>query len=179
MGFRQLETSIPELLIIQPDIFGDDRGFFMELYNHNSFREIGLGHLNFVQDNLSSSTKGTLRGLHFQRPPYTQGKLITVLQGSVLDVVVDLRKNSPTYGQSYSIELTSEKKTMLYVPEGLAHGFQVLSDSCLFFYKCTNVYHRESDGGIYWNDPALGITWHDIPPILSEKDKNHPLFEGF
>ncbi|MEZ4847079.1 MAG: dTDP-4-dehydrorhamnose 3,5-epimerase [Bacteroidia bacterium] len=179
MGFRRFETSIPELVIIEPDIFGDDRGFFMELFNHNSFEEIGLGHLRFVQDNLSSSVKGTLRGLHFQRPPYTQGKLITVLQGSVLDVVVDLRKNSPTYGKSYSLELDSERKNMLYVPEGMAHGFQVLSETCLFFYKCTNVYNRESDGGIFWNDPELSIPWRDIPPILSEKDKNHPLLAEF
>lgn len=179
MGFRKLETSIPDILIIQPDVFGDDRGFFMELHNKNSFEEIGLGHLNFSQDNLSSSLKGTLRGLHFQHPPYTQGKLITVLQGTVLDVAVDLRKDSPCYGYAIAAELRAEDRLMMYIPEGFAHGFQVLSDSCLFYYKCTNVYQHGSEGGIAWDDPALGIPWRDIPHLISPKDLEHPKLENF
>ena len=179
MGFRKLETSIPDVLIIQPDIFGDDRGFFMELHNEVGFAKIGLGHLRFVQDNLSSSVKGTLRGLHFQAPPHAQGKLITVLEGSVFDVAVDIRKDSPTYGQYYATELSSRDRKILYVPPGFAHGFQVLSDKCLFLYKCTDVYHPETEGGIAWNDPNLDIPWHDIPPILSQKDVHHPRLVDF
>ncbi|MDX2249896.1 MAG: dTDP-4-dehydrorhamnose 3,5-epimerase [Bacteroidia bacterium] len=179
MGFRKLETSIPDLFIIQPDIFGDDRGFFMELFNHNSFSHIGLGHLNFVQDNLSSSVKGTLRGMHFQKPPAAQGKLVVALQGSVLDMVVDLRKNSPTFGQHYAKILDSTTKTMMYVPEGFAHGFQVLSDTCLFFYKCTSLYQKDSEGGIAWDDPDLQLPWANIPPVISEKDKQHLPFARF
>lgn len=179
MGFRKTETSLQDLFIIEPDIFGDDRGFFMELHNRNSFEEIGLGHLNFVQDNLSSSVKGTLRGMHFQRPPHAQGKLIVPLIGSVLDMVIDLRKDSPTYGQFYARELHAKDKTMMYVPEGFAHGFQVLSDTCLFFYKCTSFYHKASEGGIAWDDPELNLPWADIPPVVSEKDKNHPRLSDF
>ena len=133
MGFRKLETSLPGIQIIQPDVFGDDRGFFMEMFNQRSFEEIGLGHLHFVQDNLSSSRKGIIRGLHFQKPPYAQGKLITVLQGKVLDVAVDIRKDSPTYGKCITAEMSAENKTMLYIPPGFAHGFQVLSDTCLLY----------------------------------------------
>lgn len=179
MGFRKLETAIPDLFIIEPDVFGDDRGFFMEVFNQNFFRQIGLGHLSFVQDNLSSSVKGTLRGMHFQAPPFAQGKLVTALQGEVLDIAVDLRKNSPTYGQHYAKVLDSTSKTMLYVPEGFAHGFQVLSDSCLFFYKCTNFYNREAEGGIQWDDPGLRLPWADIPPVISPKDQIHPAFSSF
>lgn len=179
MGFSKSETSLPDVWIIQPDVFGDERGFLLELYNHKHFDSIGLGHLSFVQDNLSFSSRGTLRGLHFQHPPYAQGKLIRPLQGKVLDVVVDLRTESPTFGQSLGVELDAEDHTMLYVPEGFAHGFQVLSDSCLFFYKCTQVYHHPSEGGIAWDDPDLRIKWADIPPILSAKDQKHPSFSEF
>ena len=177
MGFHKLETNIPDVFIIKPDVFGDSRGFFMELYNRKSFEEIGLGHLNFIQDNLSSSTKGTIRGLHFQASPYSQGKLITTLQGAVLDVAVDIRPNSPTYGQHVAVELSAENPSMLYMPEGFAHGFQVLSENCLFYYKCTQFYHKASEGGIAWDDPALNIPWRDIPPILSAKDLENPRLE--
>ncbi|MEM6801841.1 MAG: dTDP-4-dehydrorhamnose 3,5-epimerase [Bacteroidota bacterium] len=179
MGFRKYETSIPDLFLIEPDVFSDDRGFFMELFNDNSFEKIGLGHLRFLQDNLSSSQKGTLRGLHFQAPPFAQGKLVSVLEGAVLDVVVDIRKESPTYGKSYAVELNSQSRKMLFIPGGFAHGFQVLSESCLFFYKCTEVYHKNSEGGLAWNDPALEVAWRDIPPILSEKDRHHPKLSDF
>ena len=174
MAFHKSETQFHELYIIRPDVFGDARGFFTELYNQNSFDAIGLGHLNFVQDNLSSSTKGIIRGLHFQNPPFAQGKLITVLKGRVLDVAVDIRKHSPTYGQHFKIEISEDELTLVYIPPGFAHGFQVLSDQCLFSYKCTNFYDKPSDGGILWNDPALNIEWHDIPPLVSAKDQALP-----
>ncbi|MEO0898908.1 MAG: dTDP-4-dehydrorhamnose 3,5-epimerase [Bacteroidota bacterium] len=175
MGFSKLETGFEGLFEIQPDIFGDSRGFFMELFNQHT---IGLDTYNFVQDNLSYSTKGALRGLHFQAPPHAQGKLVTVLEGSVLDVALDIRPSSPTYGKHLSLVLDSEKKNMLFIPPGFAHGFQVLSDTCTFFYKCTEVYHKASEGGVRWNDPALDIPWRDIEPVLSEKDKLYgPLSE--
>jgi len=179
MGFKKLPSQLADVWIIKPDVFGDERGFFMELYNKKSFDEIGLGHLNFVQDNLSSSARGTLRGMHFQTPPHSQGKLITVLQGTVLDVAVDLRKGSPTFGQYEAFELDANTPTSIFIPKGMAHGFQVLSESCLFLYKCTQLYHKSSDGGIAWNDPSLAIPWRDIPPLLSEKDKNHPPLNQF
>ncbi len=179
MGFRKYETDIPGVFIIEPDRFGDSRGYFMELYNCRSFRELGLENINFVQDNLSHSAKGVLRGLHFQKPPHAQGKLITTLQGSVLDVVVDIRKSSPTYGKHYAFELSAEDPKCLFVPEGMAHGFQVLSDTCLFFYKCTRLYHKASEGSIYWNDPQLNLPWKGIPAVLSEKDENSPHFSDF
>lgn len=174
MGFTKSETPISDLWLIQPDVFGDSRGFFQELYNHQHFESLGLGDLDFVQDNLSYSTRGTLRGLHYQAPPFSQGKLISALQGRVLDVVVDIRTDSPTYGKSYCVELSAEEHNMLYVPPGLAHGFQVLSETCLFFYKCTDTYHPESEGGLAWDDPALEIPWREIEPILSQKDLAHP-----
>lgn len=179
MAFHRSETEFEGLYIIRPDVFGDARGFFTELYNQQAFEAIGLGHLNFVQDNLSSSSKGIIRGLHFQEAPYAQGKLITVLQGSVLDVAVDIRKDSPTYGKHFQIELSADELTLVYIPEGFAHGFQVLSDQCLFSYKCTNFYHKPSDGGILWNDPSLGIQWHDIPPLVSAKDQALPPLAAF
>lgn len=151
----------------------------MELYNQRSFEQIELGHLEFVQDNLSFSQKGTLRGLHFQIPPHAQGKLVTVLEGEVLDVAVDIRKDSPTYGMHEAIKLSTEDPTLLYIPPGMAHGFQVLSDTCLFLYKCTSFYHKESERGIAWNDPQLEIPWENISPVLSEKDQQHPLFRDY
>lgn len=150
----------------------------MELYNKENFKEIGLGHLDFIQDNLSSSNKGTIRGLHFQAPPYAQGKLITTLQGKVLDVAVDIRASSPTYGKHVAIELSADDPSMLYIPEGMAHGFQVLSESCLFYYKCTQVYHKASERGMAWDDPSLSIPWRDIPSIISPKDMNNPKFRS-
>ena len=151
----------------------------MELYNTRSFEEMGLGHLNFVQDNFSSSTRGTIRGIHFQRPPHAQGKLITALQGSVLDIAVDLRQSSPTYGQSFALEISAEAPQFLYIPPGFGHGFQVLSERCLFYYKCTDFYHRESDAGLAWDDPDLALPWADILPLLSPKDQQHPRLVDF
>lgn len=179
MAFRKLDTPIPGVILLEPDVFGDTRGYFLELHNEKAFAEAGLGDLRFVQDNLSFSSRGTLRGLHFQAPPHAQGKLVKPLQGSVLDVVVDIRPGSPTYGQHYAVELHAETHQMLYVPPGMAHGFQVLSDQCLFFYKCTNLYHPVADGGIAWDDPDLDIPWRDIPPILSGKDQRHPRLKDF
>ena len=178
MGFLKYETSLKDVWIIKPQVFGDSRGFFMEVYNHQAFDEIGLGDLTFVQDNLSASAKGTIRGLHFQRPPFAQGKLVTNFRGRVLDVVVDIRQGSPTYGQYLTLELDAENPTFLYIPEGMAHGFQVLSETCLFFYKCTQVYHQPSEGGIAWNDPGIAIPWKDIPPIISQKDHQNPPLVG-
>lgn len=179
MGFQVIDEPLPGLKVIQPDVFKDDRGFFMELYNEGHFSGLNLENTAFLQDNLSQSTKGTLRGLHFQAPPHAQGKLVSVIQGAVLDVVVDIRLGSPTYGQVFQQELTSESRQMIYVPTGFAHGFQVLSDTCLFLYKCTALYNKPSEGGIAWNDPALHIKWADIPPVLSAKDQAYPSFENF
>lgn len=179
MAFRKLETHIPGVWLVKPDVFGDSRGFFMELWNQKAFEGMNLGGLSLVQDNLSSSTIGTIRGLHFQAPPHAQAKLITVLQGSVLDVVVDIREDSPTFGQHLAVEVSSEDPCMVYVPEGMAHGFQVLSDTCLFFYKCTEFYHKASEGALAWNDPFLNISWREIPAIVSEKDQAAPQWEAF
>jgi dTDP-4-dehydrorhamnose 3,5-epimerase len=179
MGFHKSKTAFQDLFIIQPDVFGDQRGFFQELYNSETFDAIGLGHLSFAQDNLSSSCRGTLRGLHFQAPPFAQGKLVTVIQGEVLDVAVDIRQGSATYGQVFSHVLNDHTRAMVYVPPGFAHGFQVLSPSCLFLYKCTANYHRDSEGGIAWNDPALAIPWREIEPIVSPKDLDHPRLAAF
>ncbi len=178
MGFKRIETGIEGLLIIEPDVFGDHRGFFKETYNANSFLKIGLD-LNFVQDNVSYSEKNILRGLHFQAPPYSQGKLVAALQGEAIDVAVDIRRGSPTYGQHWSVRLSGENHRMFWMPPGFAHGFAVLSDTCLFCYKCTNIYNRESEGGLMWNDPALGIDWEIAEPVLSEKDKAYAPFAEF
>jgi len=173
-----IKTKIPDLLIIKPSVFKDDRGYFFESYNKGKFIEQGIDQ-NFVQDNESKSAKGVLRGLHFQKPPFAQGKLVRVMKGAVLDVAVDLRRKSPTYGQWASIELTEENKFMYWIPPGFAHGFVTLEDDTVFFYKCTNVYHKESESAIRWNDPILNIDWGIDSPILSEKDKIAPLFQGF
>lgn len=179
MGFKKMDTHLAGVFEIQPDKFGDHRGFFAELYNQQAFESLGLDHLKFVQDNLSSSGKGIVRGLHFQGPPHAQGKLVSVLQGKVLDVAVDIRKASPTYGQYLAVELSAKKLNMLYIPEGFAHGFQVLSETCLFSYKCTGYYNKESEGGLLWNDPALGIPWREVEPLLSEKDRVLPNLKNF
>lgn len=179
MAFHKRETGIEGLVHIQPDVFGDSRGFFAELYNRTHFETIGLGDVTFVQDNLSSSTQGVIRGLHFQGPPFAQGKLVSVLQGSVLDVAVDIRKGSATYGQFAAVELSAEKLNMLYVPPGFAHGFQVLSETCLFSYKCTGFYNKASEGGLLWNAPELAIPWRDIPAKVSEKDQILPNWADF
>jgi dTDP-4-dehydrorhamnose 3,5-epimerase len=162
-------TAIPGLLIIQPSVFQDNRGYFFESYNQKTFREHGID-ASFVQDNQSLSQKGVLRGLHFQSPPYTQGKLLSVIKGSVLDVAVDLRKNSGTYGRHFAIELNEINKTMLWVPEGFAHGFLTLESNTIFSYKCTNFYDKNSECSILWNDPDIGIKWGVENPVLSAKD---------
>lgn len=172
-NFNFVKTKIRDLYIIEPKVFGDNRGYFMESYNKKDFFDAGLT-MEFVQDNKSKSKKGVLRGLHFQTK-HTQGKLVRVTEGAVYDVAVDLRKGSPTYGQWEGILLTSENKKQFYVPEGLAHGFLVLSDTAVFNYKCTDFYAPEYDGGVLWNDPDIGIEWplDGIEEILlSEKDKN-------
>ena len=173
-----IKTEIEGLLIIKPKVFEDSRGYFYESYNKERLREAGIDH-EFVQDNQSLSSKGVLRGLHFQNPPYEQGKLIRVITGSVLDVAVDIRKNSPTYGRWLSAELSAVNKLMFWIPPGFAHGFATLEDNTVFFYKCTNVYNKQSEGSIRWNDPDLNIDWKTKSPILSEKDKISPFFKKF
>ena len=173
-----IETKIRDLLIIKPTVFEDNRGYFFESYNKEKFLQQGIDQ-NFVQDNESKSMKGVLRGLHFQTPPYAQGKLVRVMKGAVLDVAVDIRNGSPTYGQWASIELTESNKWMYWVPPGMAHGFVTLEDNTVFFYKCTNVYNKSSEGSLRWNDPDLSIDWGSVDPILSDKDKISPLFKDF
>lgn len=173
-----IKTSIEGLLIIKPDVFKDERGYFFESYNKERFEKEGLL-MDFVQDNESKSSKGVLRGLHFQKPPYAQGKLVRVVKGSVMDVAVDLRKDSATYGKWESVVLTEENKLQFWIPEGFAHGFLTLEDNTIFNYKCTNVYNKESEGSILWNDPDINIEWNIENPILSEKDKLSPLFKNF
>ena len=171
-----IKTDIPGLLEIIPNIFEDDRGYFYESFNKEIYEGIGISE-EFVQDNQSLSHTGVLRGLHFQNPPFAQGKLVRVVTGAVLDVVLDIRKGSPTYGQHHSVELTEENKKLFWVPPGFAHGFKVLRDNTIFSYKCTNVYNKESEGSVRFNDPALGIDWGDLSsPILSAKDIEAPLF---
>jgi dTDP-4-dehydrorhamnose 3,5-epimerase len=173
-----IQTGLPDLLIIKPRIFEDNRGYFFESYNQNKFRENGL-HYSFVQDNESLSTLGIIRGLHYQLAPYAQAKLIRVIYGSVFDVAVDLRENSSTYGQWYGCELSAENKEQLLVPRGFAHGFSVLSDKAIVFYKCDNFYHPESERGINYRDPFLNIDWKTEPEkaIVSAKDKVLPDFK--
>jgi len=170
-------TPIEGLLIFEPRVFGDERGYFYESFNKNTFREAGIKD-DFVQDNQSKSGYGVLRGLHYQTGEYAQSKLVRVLEGSVLDVVVDIRPDSPTYGQHYSIELSAENQLQFYIPRGFAHGFLVLSNTATFFYKCDNFYNKASEGGIAYDDPTLNIDWK-IPQkdlVLSEKDMVNPAF---
>ena len=174
-NFNFIKTKIDGVYIIEPKVFGDSRGYFMETYNKEHFEEAGLD-MTFVQDNESKSNKGVLRGLHFQRK-HSQGKLVRVTQGEVFDVAVDLRIGSPTYGQWYGVILNEENKKQFYIPKGFAHGFLVLSEEAVFNYKCTDFYSPEHDGGVMWNDPEINIKWplETIENILlSEKDKNHP-----
>ncbi len=179
--FKVIETPIKGLLILEPTVYSDKRGFFMESYSKQDFLEIGID-VDFVQDNHSKSGRGVLRGMHFQRE-HTQGKLVRVTAGSVLDVAVDLRPESYTYGASHSVELSAENKRMFWIPERFAHGFLTLEDNTEFQYKCTDYYHPESDGGIMWNDQVLNIDWQferygiDEKYLnISEKDKKHPGF---
>lgn len=173
-----IETGIKDLVVIKPRIFRDDRGYFFESFNRSKLDFLG-NDLEFVQDNQSLSQKDVLRGLHFQNPPYAQAKLVSVIQGSVLDVAVDIRKQSPTYGKSFSIVLDGIDKSQLFIPAGFAHGFKTLENNTIFFYKCTNYYNKESEGCLLWNDPNLNINWDIENPILSEKDKTGEFFDSF
>lgn len=172
-------TNIKDLLIIEPKVYGDERGYFFESFNESAWKET-LGFVpNFVQDNESLSAKGVLRGIHFQKPPDEQGKLVRVIRGSVLDVAVDLRKNSETYGKHEKIVLSGENKKQFYVPPGFGHGFLTLEDDTIFSYKCTNNYNPNNEGGILWNDPQLNIDWGVDNPLVSDKDKIQQLFSNF
>lgn len=185
MNFEQMievkNTDIEGVLIIEPKVFGDARGYFMESFNAKEFAEKTGLNINFVQDNESMSTYGVMRGLHFQRPPFTQSKLVRCVKGAVLDVAVDIRKGSPTYGQHVAVELTEENHRQFFVPRGFAHGFSVLSETAVFQYKCDNFYAPQADGGISILDNSLGIDWR-IPTdkaLLSKKDTKHALLKNF
>ncbi|MFA6184884.1 MAG: dTDP-4-dehydrorhamnose 3,5-epimerase [Candidatus Shapirobacteria bacterium] len=171
-----IKTKIEGLIIIEPSVFPDDRGFFMESYNQKVFAENGIN-VQFVQDNHSQSTKGVLRGLHFQKPPFAQDKLVRCTRGEILDVAVDIRKNSPTFGQHETVILSEENKKMVFIPKGFAHAFLVLSDVADFQYKCSNFYNKESEGGLLWNDSEISIDWPVMDYILSDKDKLWPSLE--
>ena len=173
-----IKTHIEGLLVIKPKIFGDDRGYFFESWSRESFAKNGLD-LDFVQDNQSLSSKGVLRGLHFQNPPFSQGKLVRVIKGSVLDIAVDIRKESATYGQHFSIELTAKNKTIFWIPPGFAHGFVTLEDDTIFTYKCTGVYNAKSEGSLLWSDADLNIDWGPISPLVSDKDLVAGSFNDF
>jgi dTDP-4-dehydrorhamnose 3,5-epimerase len=171
---KAIQTAIPDLLIIEPKVFGDERGFFFESFNRRQFTKLIGREVDFVQDNHSRSAKNVLRGLHYQIQ-HPQGKLVRVVQGAVLDVALDIRKSSPTFGQHVALELSAENKLMLWIPEGFAHGFAVISDTAEFLYKTTDYWAPEFERSIAWNDPALGIQWHiDGPPALSAKDQQAP-----
>ena len=179
---KRIDTAIEGVYIIESDCYGDNRGWFMETYNEAKFKEMGIDTV-FVQDNMSySAQKGTLRGLHYQRDPHSQAKLVRCTKGKVIDVAVDIRKGSPTYGKYVTCELSAENKRMFYIPRGMAHGFLTLSDDVEFQYKCDNLYNKESEGGIRYNDPTINVDWgtllNGIEPVLSEKDKNAPTLEN-
>ncbi len=172
-------TEVEDVWIIEPKVFNDARGYFMEAFKQEGFKEC-IGDVNFIQDNESCSTKGVLRGLHYQLAPYAQAKLVRVIKGSVLDVAVDIRKGSPTFGKHIAVELSDKNKRQLFVPRGFAHGFQVLSDEAVFLYKVDNPYTPASERSIRFDDPEINIGWRhfdDLLPVLSEKDKNAPLLK--
>lgn len=174
-----IKTDFPGLIIIEPTVFTDSRGYFFESYNENNFKEEGID-IKFVQDNQSKSSYGVIRGLHYQLAPHAQTKLIRVLSGSILDIVVDIRKGSPTYSKTFSIELSAENNKQLFIPKGFAHGFSVLSETAEVIYKCDEFYNKESEAGIVFNDAALNIDWK-IPAasaIISDKDMIHPSIEN-
>lgn len=172
------KVRIEGLSVIEPNVFEDDRGCFFESYNSESFEKNGISDL-FVQDNQSKSQKDVLRGLHFQLPPYAQAKLVRVIQGGVLDVALDLRKESKTYGEYFSVVISAENRKMFFIPEGFAHGFLTLENDTIFSYKCSNAYHAESEDAILWNDDYLNIDWGIEKPILSVKDKAAKCFSTF
>lgn len=175
-----IKTAIPDVCIIEPSVFVDDRGYFLESFNLEKFEE-NIFPIKFVQDNESKSSRGVLRGLHFQKPPFNQAKLVRCIEGRVMDVAVDIRKGSPTYGKHVAIELTGENKRQLFVPRGFAHGFLVLSDAATFAYKVDNTYAPEFDAGIRWNDKELNIQWgiEDSEVLVSSKDAKLPFFTEF
>ena len=175
-----IQTKISDVIIIEPTVFGDDRGYFLESFNLEKFEEY-IYPIKFVQDNESKSSKGVLRGLHFQKPPFDQAKLVRCIEGRVMDVAVDIRKGSPTYGKHVAIELTGENKRQLFVPRGFAHGFSVLSDTAVFAYKVDNRYAPEFDAGIRWNDKELNIQWgmEDSEVMISAKDAELPFLSEF
>lgn len=174
-----IKTDIPEVIIFEPKVFGDDRGFFFESFNQKLFTEATGLQREFVQDNHSKSSKGVLRGLHYQLPPMAQGKLVRVIQGEVFDVAVDIRKSSPTFGKWIGVHLSAENKRQLWIPEGFAHGFLTLSDTAEFLYKTTNYYSPKDEGAIIWNDPDLAIAWPSKEGILaSAKDEIAPSFRN-
>ena len=175
-----IKTILDGVVVIEPRLFEDARGYFFESFSQREFDE-KVGKVVFVQDNESKSSYGVMRGLHFQRPPYTQAKLVCCTVGRVLDIAVDLRKDSPTFGQWHSVELSAENHLQFFIPKGFAHGFSVLSETAVFAYKCDNLYHPEADGGILLSDPDLAIDWQ-VPEelrILSDKDKKHPMLKDF
>lgn len=175
-----IKTSIDGIIIIEPKVFGDARGYFLESFNAREFAEKTGLNITFVQDNESMSSYGVMRGLHFQNPPYTQSKLVRCVKGAVLDVAVDIRKGSSTYGKHVAVELTEDNHRQFFVPRGFAHGFAVLSEKAVFQYKCDEFYHPESEGGISILDNSLGIDWHiQDQAILSDKDTQHPLLKDF
>ena len=173
MALKVIETALPGVVIIEPQVFGDARGYFVETWNQDAYRQAGLD-LTFVQDNLSSSARGVLRGLHYQLPN-GQGKLVSCVQGEVFDVAVDLRRGSPTFGRWVGVTLTPENARRFYVPPDFAHGFQVVSETALFTYKCTDIYNKVAEGSVRWDDPAIGINWPVADPTLSDKDQTAPL----
>lgn len=171
-----IKTAIPDVLIFEPKVFGDERGFFFESFNHKLFEEAVGYPVTFVQDNHSKSSKGVLRGLHYQLPPHAQGKLVRCVVGEVFDVAVDIRKSSPTIGKWVGVHLSEENKRQLWIPEGFAHGFMTLSETAEFLYKTTNYYHPQSDRSILWNDKNLSINWPSNETILSKKDEVAVMF---
>ena len=172
------KTILEGVVIIEPDVFSDDRGFFIETFQEERYQHILGADVHFVQDNLSSSQKGVLRGLHYQAPPFGQAKLVQVVKGRVLDVAVDIRFGSPTFGQFVMVELSGENHKQFFIPEGFAHGFIALENDTLFQYKCTNVYSKAHERGIIWNDKAIGIEWGIKHPLVSGKDNEHPLLKN-
>lgn len=172
------KTNFDGLLIMQPKVFQDDRGYFLEYFRKDVLNNFGVD-LEFVQSNESQSQKNVLRGLHFQNPPFEQGKLIRVVKGAVMDVAVDIRKSSPNFGKWFAYEINEINKTILWIPPGFAHGFLTLADNTIFQYECTNYYHKDSEGSIRWNDPTINIDWKISDPIISDKDKFAPLFKDF
>lgn len=179
MNLTVTPTEIPGVLVLEPKVFGDSRGFFLESFNHESFRQATGLDVNFVQDNHSRSRKGVLRGLHYQLPPHAQGKLVRVVSGSVFDVAVDIRRDSPTYGRWVGVSLTAENHRQMWIPPGLAHGFLVTSGSADLFYKTTSYYSPSHEKCLAWDDPSLAISWpHTGTPILSEKDAAGSPFHG-